>query len=105
MAQEFESLALFLAVMERDVPGLVSLVQSHRTLTASQSVSRSQPDSETAVSVCARASEGGKYFQKRVGTESWVVTSRGIERSVTDCALDCVDSMRDGTHCQFWETA
>ena len=54
MAREVESLSLFLAVMERDVPSLVSLVQSHHTLAASESVSRSQSDSRTAVSVCAR---------------------------------------------------
>ena len=51
----------FLAVLQRDIPSLVSLAQSHRT-PASVSVAR-QSNSRTAVRVCARASESGKYSQ------------------------------------------
>ena len=36
------------------------------------------------------------YSMERDGTESWVI-SRGIERWVTKCALDHVDSMRCDT--------
>ena len=35
---------------------------------------------------------------QRDGTKSLVVFSRGIERYVTECALDYVDSMRNDTH-------
>ena len=38
------------------------------------------------------------YSMERDGTESWVVISRGIERYVTECTLDHVDSTRDDTH-------
>ena len=42
MHEELESLTLFLAVLQRDIPSLVSLAQSHRTLAEFQSVAASQ---------------------------------------------------------------
>ena len=63
MTQELESLIMFLAVLVRDRPSLVSWAQSRRTPAASQSVWRRQSDSRTTVRVCARVSESGKHSQ------------------------------------------